>query len=1182
MGTNLSKGRHREWLQRDVDRERRLRLDTEARLKGSSSEADRCRAKLSALQKDFTKMEETVRTLLQYKSKFEQLKQDRHSVANSYENQILQLQNAITKLKIENETLKKQINTLEATGISQVQKALVERLRILEHEKSRIEREGEQQRKQYEKCLDDVAKQVVKAVLSQKNLREEISSLQHRVKELETGNCTLSTLLVQRLGQKINYSPTTMPVAESRSVMFDIHRSPSMKMAIERPASCDLTKGSKRLKNDGWQTAVSYHRPQSLNLEICCSHDAEESTKSDRVLGDETPESGNRDEGYSTMSSDVQGTCTEPPSAKGLEDVKEANENESNALIESSPCSRVSNSKDTDVIFMPLSLSFSFINPRHSYPPLHCLSSVPVQHIMRSYSDSHLFLKLTAATGATSAAGGGGGCCGEDEDRTSWYSGGELWDMDYVQHWLRLDETRTAIQQRMEYDASELEDWTMEDAGSSWKRMSSASAASTDGKQQSLPCIEEDDVTSSATGCDEEMGSTRDMAWNHYRHHHQLHHQHHHLQHHQHRPDTSQHGGQNPSPHNQHHVQHQHQHHLLQHHHQPFQHQQQPLYASGSPGGDSWSSVDEYAAAETPPSKRSSVSCSDSIELLPPPGPIVGTDFTRDFYRLVKFESSKSLASTSSRSVTGGGCDHRWPPAAEAQQDREQALQSVLDFIAEQQKYCLSRQAEDKREPTAQPASPTAAGYVGDDAAASADDVAPCSLSPPSPSPPPPPPPPSQQQPQQTCDYSNSYSDNLLNSKDSGLYGSDVEIECLPEDGYADRARSPATHTATSTPRSTLLRTVPEEDERWSAKSTSPQPPSSSSSLSPGAGCGSSSVCTADTAVMVTWTATSSRDLIDQLNRMASDPVATDDPYGDDNSGVHGDSVSSAVVPPHHSLSASSSSSALQTDLDDACCCPTGWVHVERDIDFADPKERANLLDVMLASSRSSSSSTAASAGDDDTSSCSSGSSGASGVGCGRGSDSVGAGMDDMTDDSSDDERGQLAEGRRTSAAAEAIAGVGPDATNQESYNRLHRLHRVRRQKKASAVRDGFGVLRCPTTGLRQSIVGRSDFFVRFGDKEREAISNFDFLDELSTTSLSTDSGDHTPSPSSTAVTAPTTNRGKYYSYTCSSSATTAAAATVAPGRRPPPCSLLPSDGRRQRRRRYSGLSLSDSCGDSD
>lgn len=69
----------------------------------------------------------------------------------------------------------------------------------------------------------------------------------------------------------------------------------------------------------------------------CCA--VEDSTKCDRVLGDETPESGNRDEGYSTMSSDVQGT-TEPPSTKGLEDVKEANENESNVLMESSPCSR--------------------------------------------------------------------------------------------------------------------------------------------------------------------------------------------------------------------------------------------------------------------------------------------------------------------------------------------------------------------------------------------------------------------------------------------------------------------------------------------------------------------------------------------------------------------------------------------------------------------------------------------------------------------------------------------------------------------------------------------------------------------------------------------------------------------------------------------------------------------------
>ncbi|VVC31913.1 Hypothetical protein CINCED_3A015538 [Cinara cedri] len=1194
MGTNLSKGRNREWLQRDVDRERRLRLDTEARLKGSSSEADRCRAKLSALQKDFTKMEETVRALLKYKSKFEQLKHDRHSVTNSYESQILQLQNAITKLKIENETLKKQINTLEATGISQVQKALVERLRILEHEKNRIEREGEQQRKQYERCLDDVAKQVVKAVLSQKSLREEISSLQHRVKELETGNCALSALLVQRLGQKINYSPkTAMPVAESRSVMFDMHRSSPMKMAIERPASCDLTKGLKKLqKNDGWQTAVSYHRPQSLNLEICCSHNAEEAAKCDRVLGDETPESGNRDEGYSTMSSDVQGAA-EPPSTKGLEDVKEANENESNALVESSPCSRVMNSEDTDVIFLPLSLSFSFINPRHSYPPLRCLSSMPVQHIMRSYSDSHLFLKLAAATGAV------GGCgVNEDEDRTSWYSGGELWEMDYVQHWLRLDETRTAIQQRMEYDAAELEDWTMDDgSGPGWKRISS----SADGKQQSLPCIEEDDSASSATGCkgeDELMGSAKDMSWHHYHHDHHNHHHHNLQQQHQHNHDQ---------PH-------------------PSQLQQQlPLYGSGSPGHDSWSSTDEYAAAETPPSKRSSMSCSDSIELLPPPGPIAGTDFTRDFYRLVKFESSKSLASTSSRSVTGGGCDHYYrkpSPVIEAQLDREQALQSVLDFIAEQQQYCLSRQAEDKRESPIPPPSPpppqsptpqSPTPQSPTNAAATARELALESTSPaivvsvgtadgssPSSSPtttsnrPPPAMP--------TCD-SNSCSDNLLNSKDSGLCGSDVEIECLPEDCYADRSYSPCTGaqqtTAASAARSAtlLLRTVPEEDEECSAKSTSPQPSSA----------GLSSVCTAETEVMVTWATSSSKDLIDQLNRMevgdlsgttagnsaaARDPFCDRDDDGDDRPG------NGVCSPPEGNIQP-----ILQTDLDEACCCPTGWIHVERDIDFADPKERANLLDVMLASSRSSSSSTSnETPDDDDDCSISSGGDvddvdGGSGVcGCGTSGgsgDGANGDEDDTSDDSSDDNDSP----GRSSAAADR---------NRESYNRLHRLHRVRRQKKASAIQDGFGVLRSPATGLRQSIVGRADFFVRYGDKEREAIANFDFLDDLSTTTLSTDSSDRPCSPPPTTTTTTTTTtprhrpeadakataaaaaaenkRGKYYSYTCSSSATSAAVATAAAsaGRRAPHVPVFPPDGRRQRRRRYSGLSLSDSCGDSD
>ncbi|KAK7015488.1 hypothetical protein SK128_023990 [Halocaridina rubra] len=81
----------------------------------------------------------------------------------------------------------------------------------------------------------------------------------------------------------------------------------------------------------------------------------------------------------------------------------------------------------------------------------------------------------------------------------------------------------------------------------------------------------------------------------------------------------------------------------------------------------------------------------------------IDTVFTRDFYRLVKFESSKSLAASSRSLATGDGM-----LTLEKLQDLEtggrhkEALASVLGFIAEQQKYCKEREAEDERD-TSQP-----------------------------------------------------------------------------------------------------------------------------------------------------------------------------------------------------------------------------------------------------------------------------------------------------------------------------------------------------------------------------------------------------------------------------------------------------------------------------------------------
>lgn len=120
----------------------------------------------------------------------------------------------------------------------------------------------------------------------------------------------------------------------------------------------------------------------------------------------------------------------------------------------------------------------------------------------------------------------------------------------------------------------------------------------------------------------------------------------------------------------------------------------------------------------------------------------------------------------------------------------------------------------------------------------------------------------------------------------------------------------------------------------------------------------------------------------------------------------------------------------------------------------------------------------------------------------------------------------------------------------------------------ASAARDGhLDVLRAPAAGHhRQSIVGRGDFFVRFGDKEREAMANFDFLDDLSATSPgSADSACDGPPPQPPLAARDVCRRPPYY--TCSA---------------PSPATADCRRQRRHRRRRYSGLSLSDSCGDSD
>lgn len=61
-----------------------------------------------------------------------------------------------------------QLRGLEAACAGEVHAALVARLATLESEHAALARDADAQRRQYERCLDDVANQVVRALLSQK------------------------------------------------------------------------------------------------------------------------------------------------------------------------------------------------------------------------------------------------------------------------------------------------------------------------------------------------------------------------------------------------------------------------------------------------------------------------------------------------------------------------------------------------------------------------------------------------------------------------------------------------------------------------------------------------------------------------------------------------------------------------------------------------------------------------------------------------------------------------------------------------------------------------------------------------------------------------------------------------------------------------------------------------------
>ncbi|KAJ1530783.1 hypothetical protein ONE63_005634 [Megalurothrips usitatus] len=1079
-------------------------------------------------------MEEALRCMLQYKTRCSQLKQDKAALAAAYEARVQQCQTTISRLSQENEALKKQVKTLEAQqqGGGAVQQALLERLRALESDNRLLSTDAEQQRRQYERCLDDVANQVVRALLSQKGLREEIGALQQRIRELEGQNRALTSLLVQQLQngeqvrqdfKQITAGEVTSPEQGAADDMVTLskprlrrptgrHRpsptcggqahddttaailaavasiDPALWLQVARPQSLHLApslEGAQEMvARDGrdgsatdlssWQqdikqavaeaeaaAAAAVGASSSVDGVDAMAEAVAAAVAEDDQDGssspESSPESGNRDEGYSTMSSDVQaeassrltgtglgllglglGACTE------LEDVKEEAEQVLPDVVAELGRQPAAGAAAGRLLLLDLQA----LNVRHSFPPARDLQAV----LRNSFSDSHLCLSrllhhAAAASFASTPAscpaatahkpvllvdlGAGHAAAtakphplrraratpslltpplpplqlvaeelaehGDEEDlglAAGW------WDADYVQHWLRLDETRSALQQRhreayeLEYDQAELEDWSLslscEELDLSWRRTAPApppapveAPGSTHGNPQ-LPIIQENnslELEEDASECLWNNASYLDAG------------------------PAAVGGGPRGChgaglglglggagwPYA-----------LSLVEQADAMISSLAVNAAGSSPGGSWSSSaaasDCYDCClngchgEEGSSKRSSAAlsgCSDesaatgtSAASRESPS-AVGTDFTRDFYRLVKFESTKSLASnSSSRNSRGQGQGHHGDNNINnnlpTSMDREQALQSVLKFIAEQQKYCHSREEQDSatelgsrpvsyaysmEEEGAGPAEP------GAEPPESIESLEPVSLS--------------------TFSEVDIDVDADLDVLDLEAANGEEQQQVSLE-GQEDSVATGVTavtalldEISVAAGVTASLETVLEDEELDTTPSGRRQLQSlreAPSSPAPAAAAAAASAPTAvsvlvcdanDKAVSFHENATS-KDVIDELNRMIrkgegeeAAPAVSADAHPRPKCGR----------PPGEAAAAASVDSA-------ALSCPTGWVHVERDIDFTDPKvrrdaapvsetqlsfyisqvlnppltlqARANLLDVMLASSASS------------------------------------------------------------------------------------------------------------------------------------------------------------------------------------------------------------------------------------
>ncbi|XP_061189182.1 uncharacterized protein LOC133197251 isoform X2 [Saccostrea echinata] len=286
-------------LLKEVEQERMLRHEAEKRLKDMTTESENCQTRLQSLQGEFKKMEEMVKSMMQYKTKIEQMKQEKSSLSITYESNLQKYRNYISNLERENMMLLNDVKRFETQmdgKTDERSKLLLERLKMLEAENSSLVLENEQQRQQYEKCLDEIANQVVQALLAQKTLREECVKLQKKVNELENQNMELSHVFQQK-----SYSSQALIKSSSQSMststLCDQQSSSNSVTSLPAQISTAIS-----LTQTMHLSPMSQYILQNTVAQKCLQHFIPESTESLQSISSDFPIEEERPRSVSTSS----------------------------------------------------------------------------------------------------------------------------------------------------------------------------------------------------------------------------------------------------------------------------------------------------------------------------------------------------------------------------------------------------------------------------------------------------------------------------------------------------------------------------------------------------------------------------------------------------------------------------------------------------------------------------------------------------------------------------------------------------------------------------------------------------------------------------------------------------------------------------------------------------------------